>query len=167
MMRAVACLSVALASFLACQSPAPSTTAAAPPVKLTYREQEGDNVLELKGNPAWQPAWNDTLVARLERGALPAYQQNGQTLPAVALPKARQVRGLVLSTDANGHAQDDGVLLLPARTVIAVLVPNASPPALDLYFYDASVSLQHFYARVHQADVKKLIGHPLEFAAAP
>ncbi|UOQ70307.1 hypothetical protein [Hymenobacter cellulosilyticus] len=71
-----------------------------------------------------------------------------------------------MEQDANGKLQDGGVLLLPARDVIGVLGNEAAASDVSLYFFDRSVSLEHFYARVRHADLEKLIQARLEFVPA-
>ncbi|UOQ51007.1 hypothetical protein [Hymenobacter cellulosivorans] len=143
----------------------PDSKVAEKKVQVAYTIKEGEKTLDFKGSKAWQPAWSDSLIARLERGSIPAYDTDNKPLAATALPRGRQVHGLVLEQTKDGELRDDGVMLLPPRNVIGVL-GNDATSGITLYFYDQSVSMEHFYARVRQADLEKLIGAPLEFVAA-
>jgi hypothetical protein len=135
-------------------------------LQLPYRLKDGEKAVDFAGSRGWQPQWQDSLIARLERGALPALDQDNRPLPADSLPQARRLRGLVLMPDDNGQLRH-GTLQHPARAVRAYLATVPGAPALDLYFYDQAISLENFYARIRQADLEKLTGRPLEFVAAP
>ncbi|GAB3835913.1 hypothetical protein [Hymenobacter jeollabukensis] len=148
------CLSACL--LLGCSTPA---------TPLTYRVQDDEPVLDLKANPNWQPAWNDSLIARLERGALPAYDRDNRPLPADSLQRARRLRGVVLVQNAQGKLED-GTLLHQPQELRAVLHPAGQAHDIDLYFYDQAVALELFYARVRQADLEALAGRRFVFVPA-
>jgi hypothetical protein len=148
------CLSAGL--LLGCSTPA---------VPLTYRVQDEEQVLDFKASPGWQPAWSDSLVARLERGALPAYDRDNRPLPADSLQRARRLRGVVLVQNAQGKLED-GTLLHQPRELKAVLHPAGEGRDIDLYFYDQAVALELFYARVRQADLEGLAGRRFSFVPA-
>ena len=137
-----------------------------PTLRLVYRVKDGEQAIDFARSKGWQSQWPDSLIARLERGALPALDQDGRPLPADSLPRARRRRGVVLFQDGDGRLRD-GTLPHPAREVRAYRVALPGPPALDLYFYDQAVDLESFYARVRQSDLETLTGRPLEFVAAP
>ncbi|GAB3310143.1 hypothetical protein GCM10027348_42710 [Hymenobacter tenuis] len=124
---------------------------------LRYSLDESDKIVDFNTNSRWKPAWSDTLVARLERGVIPAYDQRNHPLPADSLRKARRLRGLVFGADPTQppvHAP---------RSLQGILPAESGPGSVDLHFYDRGVALYFFYARVRQADLEKLVKRPVEF----
>ena len=135
------------------------------PLRLTYHVQDQEKVVDWLRSPDWQPRWQDSLVAQLERGAVRAYDRDNRPLPADSLPRARRLRGVVLFQGNDGHLRD-GVLLHAGQDVRAYVPDASGPPALDLYFYDQAVSLELFYARVPMSVVEALTGRPLSLVQA-
>ncbi|MFD2719550.1 hypothetical protein ACFST9_12550 [Hymenobacter monticola] len=126
-------------------------------IPLSYSLDESDKVVDFAANRTWKPVFSDTLVARLERGAITAYNQRDQTLPADSLPRARRMRGLVFGANPNKPA------LHSPQALKGILPPDNGKDFVDLHFYDSGVQLYLFYARVHQADLEKIANRSLEF----
>lgn len=145
-------------SLLACT--ATTKTVQTQKLQLAYRMQDGEKAVDFQASPGWQPQWADSLVARLERGVIPALDQDNKPLPADSLPRARRMRGFILFQGTGG------ALLNVPRKVRAYVSEQPGAPALSLYFYNQAISLEVFYARVSLAAVETITGRPLELIPA-
>ncbi|MBO2012319.1 hypothetical protein [Hymenobacter negativus] len=133
------------------------TSCAASKLPLSYSLDDSDKVVDFAANRTWKPALSDTLVARLERGVIPAYNQRDQPVPADSLRSARRLRGLVFDTNPTKPA------LQSPQALKGILPSDSGQQFVDLHFYDRGVQLYLFYARVRQTDLEKLAQRPLEF----
>jgi hypothetical protein len=130
---------------------------AAPRLSLRYSLDATDKVVDFATNRAWKPALSDTLVARLERGVIPAYTSNNQPLPAGSLRPARRLRGLVFGVGPARSAVHN------PHTLKGILPSDGGKEFIDLHFYDRGVELYLFYARVRQTDLEQLVRRPVVF----
>lgn len=160
-------LGVAICALTGCDSPIRQRDSQQSMARLalTYRIQGQESVVDWPHGPGWPRRWPDSLVAQLERGVLPALDQDNRPLPADSLSRARRLRGVVLVQDGNGILQE-GTLYHPAGELRGYVAKGVARPSLDLYFYDQAVSLEIFYARVPVSVLETITGRPVALVPA-